>query len=44
VFDAANARLTPFYLSHLLNEVSAIRPTVPSFGAAMFQFTLSTFL
>ena len=40
VLDAMNARLAPFYLSHLLHEVSAIRSRVPSFGTAMFKFTL----
>jgi hypothetical protein len=40
VFNATNASLASLYLSHLLNEVLAIRSKVPCFRTTMFKFTL----
>lgn len=40
MMEAANARLAPFYMSYLLDNVSAVCSTVPSLGTAMFEFAL----
>ena len=40
MLEAANARLAPFYLGYLPNEVLAVRSMVPHFRTAMLKFTL----
>jgi hypothetical protein len=40
LLDAANARLAPFHLGHLLDKSFAICSKMPCFGATVFKFTL----
>jgi len=44
MLNSMNPRLAPLYLGHLSNKVSTICSIEPSFGAAMFKFTLKTFV